>query len=250
MSSAIPPTIPGSINVDSININNVVGAVDKVVNKGFGKYVMWKTPVKVATTAPITLSGQQTIDDVACVAGDRVLVKDQVETTLNGVYVVSTIGWKRANDFALGFDAQGAFFFVKSGTVGGGNIFMNDTATVVGAALTFKLFTVKEINAETILAENVDAENVFTDNLTVMDRFTASGQICGVSTLVGGTVVVSGLEGLTSNDLFFVSRKSVDGPQGHLRAIYTSETSFTITSSEGTDIGEVYWMVVRFVGLP
>src|SRR5688572_16983536 len=36
-----------------------------------------KVPCLVATTANITLSGAQTIDDIAVVAGNRVLVKDQ-----------------------------------------------------------------------------------------------------------------------------------------------------------------------------
>ena len=39
--------------------------------------IAWKAPVRVATTASITLSGTQTIDGVAVVAGDRVLVKNQ-----------------------------------------------------------------------------------------------------------------------------------------------------------------------------
>ena len=42
-------------------------------NQGFAQ-VYAKAPVKVATTLPITLSGAQTIDGVAVVAGDRVLV--------------------------------------------------------------------------------------------------------------------------------------------------------------------------------
>ena len=49
-----------------------------------------KAPVKVATTAAITLSGAQTIDGVACVTGDSVLVKNQSSSVDNGVYVVDS----------------------------------------------------------------------------------------------------------------------------------------------------------------
>jgi len=58
-----------------------------------------KTPCRVATTAAIVLSGEQTIDGIACVDGDRVLVKDQASSVDNGVYTVSTGSWSRAPDF-------------------------------------------------------------------------------------------------------------------------------------------------------
>jgi len=45
-----------------------------------------KAPVRVGTTANITLSAAQTIDGVAVVADDRVLVKDQTDGTENGIY--------------------------------------------------------------------------------------------------------------------------------------------------------------------
>jgi hypothetical protein len=53
---------------------------------------------RVATTANITLSGTQTIDGVAVVAGNRVLVKNQTTTSQNGIYVVATGAWTRATD--------------------------------------------------------------------------------------------------------------------------------------------------------
>jgi phage-related tail fiber protein len=58
----------------------------------------WKNSVKVATTANITLSGTQTIDGVAVVVNDRVLVKNQTNTYENGVYVVDAGAWVRSAD--------------------------------------------------------------------------------------------------------------------------------------------------------
>lgn len=66
---------------------------------GLSTSVAIKPPCKVATTANITLSGEQTIDGVAVVSGDRVLVKDQTDATENGIYVVDTTAWDRAKDF-------------------------------------------------------------------------------------------------------------------------------------------------------
>jgi hypothetical protein len=57
-----------------------------------------KEPVVAATTANITLSGEQTIDNVSVVSGDRVLVKDQSAASENGIYVVASGAWSRSSD--------------------------------------------------------------------------------------------------------------------------------------------------------
>lgn len=57
-----------------------------------------KTPARVATTANITLSGPQTIDGVAVIAGERVLVKNQSTGQDNGLYDVAAGAWSRSSD--------------------------------------------------------------------------------------------------------------------------------------------------------
>jgi hypothetical protein len=57
-----------------------------------------KQSVRVATTVNIALVGAQTIDGVAVVAGDRVLVKNQTQARENGLYVVANGAWVRAKD--------------------------------------------------------------------------------------------------------------------------------------------------------
>ncbi|ROM99142.1 phage tail protein [Pseudomonas brassicacearum] len=57
-----------------------------------------KQSVRVATTANIVLSGAQTLDGIAVVAGDRVLVKSQVSAKENGIYVAANDAWVRAKD--------------------------------------------------------------------------------------------------------------------------------------------------------
>lgn len=76
-----------------------------------------KAPCRVATTANITLSGEQTIDGVAVVDGDRVLVKDQSTASENGIYTASTGNWSRARDWDGAFDVvTGTRIFVNLGT--------------------------------------------------------------------------------------------------------------------------------------
>lgn len=54
--------------------------------------------VRAGTTGAIVLSAPQTIDNVAVIAGDRVLVKNQVAGATNGIYVVKAGAWVRAVD--------------------------------------------------------------------------------------------------------------------------------------------------------
>lgn len=58
-----------------------------------------KAPCVVAAIANITLSGEQTVNTVACVAGDRVLTTAQTDTTENAILVCATGAWARASDW-------------------------------------------------------------------------------------------------------------------------------------------------------
>lgn len=92
----------------------------------------YKAPCKVATTANITLSGEQTIDDVAVTVDDRVLVKDQTDASQNGIYEVRAGAWVRAADFAHSRDVtQGTRVNVVQGTVGQGEYEVTTSGTIV-----------------------------------------------------------------------------------------------------------------------
>ena len=76
-----------------------------------------KNSVRAATTANITLSGTQTIDGVALVAGDRVLVKNQANASQNGIYVVAGGAWTRAADADASIEVTpGLVVAVEQGT--------------------------------------------------------------------------------------------------------------------------------------
>jgi hypothetical protein len=77
-----------------------------------------KASVKAATTANIAaLSGTMTIDGVALVAGDRVLVKDQTTASANGVYIVAASTWARALDLSTWDEHVAAYLFAEQGAV-------------------------------------------------------------------------------------------------------------------------------------
>ena len=106
-----------------------------------------KQAVRAATTANITLSGTQTIDGVAVVAGNRVLVKNQTTASQNGIYVVAAGAWARATDFdgSVADEVRaGDFCFVSEGTTNGDTgwvLTTNGTITVGTTSLTFAQFT-------------------------------------------------------------------------------------------------------------
>ena len=104
-----------------------------------------KASVRAATTANITLSGTQTVDGVALIAGDRVLVKDQSTASANGIYVVAAGSWSRSTDADTDAEVtSGMFTFVEEGTVNAdsGWVLSTNNPIVVGStSLTFAQFS-------------------------------------------------------------------------------------------------------------
>ncbi|HJQ58120.1 MAG TPA: hypothetical protein VJ890_14530 [Vineibacter sp.] len=103
----------------------------------------FKTPCRAATTGNIALSGLQTIDGVALAEDDRVLVKDQVAASDNGVYKAAAGAWSRAEDFDGSRDiVSGSKLFVTAGVSHGRREFYLQTAdpiTIGATALAFAL---------------------------------------------------------------------------------------------------------------
>jgi hypothetical protein len=104
-----------------------------------------KASVRAATTTSITLSGTQTIDGVALIAGDRVLVKNQGTGSENGIYVVAAGAWSRAADADASAEvSSGMFTFVEEGTSNadtGWILTTNNPITLGTTALTFTQFS-------------------------------------------------------------------------------------------------------------
>ena len=76
--------------------------------------------VNAATTANITLSGAQTIDGVAVVVTNKVLVKNQTTPSENGLYTAAAGAWTKDRSFAAG---DTYLIVVLAGTTQGGTAF-------------------------------------------------------------------------------------------------------------------------------
>lgn len=131
---------PPTENV-SMNNNRLTNVADPIspgdaVNKGFMDLLLEglnpKGAVRVATTTAIGLFGLPTIDGIALVAGDRVLVKDITAPSgrfRNGIWIAAAGVWTRATDADHGTDDPGvntsndinrAYCVVLEGTVNAG----------------------------------------------------------------------------------------------------------------------------------
>lgn len=80
-----------------------------------------------ATTANITLTGEQIIDGVNRVNGKRIVVKDQTAKSENGIYLVGT-PWTRDTDADTLNDLDHAYVFIKAGTTQAGVGFVTTTS--------------------------------------------------------------------------------------------------------------------------
>lgn len=79
-----------------------------------------KTSVSVVADSNVaTLSGEQTVDGVALVAGDRVLLTSQTDPTENGKWTVAAGAWERSPDCSSAYHCPaGAELYVRLGTYG------------------------------------------------------------------------------------------------------------------------------------
>ena len=125
VTSAIQTQLDGKLNLSggtmtgTLTLNaDAVGALEAATKQQLDAAIdgiQRKASVTVATTANITLSGEQTIDGVLT-STDRVLVKDQTDQTENGIYVSAAGAWSRSTDSNSSSELNHAITSVQSGT--------------------------------------------------------------------------------------------------------------------------------------
>lgn len=137
------PVLSGTVTVPTPS-----SATD-AANKGYVDAVATglsvKASVRAISTTNITLSGTQTVDGVALIAGDRILVAGQTTGANNGIYVVAAGAWARSTDADISAEVlPGMFTFVTEGTVNAGIGYVLVTVapiTLGSTALVFSQFS-------------------------------------------------------------------------------------------------------------
>lgn len=118
-SSTMSFDVGSTLRRATIDIVNGTDVVNKEYVDAIASGLDAKESVRVISLTDITLSGLQTIDGVALVAGDRVLVNGQSDETENGIYDVDTGAWARSADSDGNPTSEvtlGNFTFVEEGT--------------------------------------------------------------------------------------------------------------------------------------
>lgn len=154
-----------------------------------------KQSVRAATTANITLSGTQTIDGVAVIAGDRVLVKNQTTGADNGIYVCAAGSWTRATDADTSAEVTGGMFtFVEEGSTladTGWVLSTNQPITLGTTALTFAQFS----------GGGVPANYAGQSTITTVGTLTAgTWNATTIGVAYGGTGLTSAINGLVKGN--------------------------------------------------
>ena len=193
-----------------------------------------KASVRVATTENVALTGTPSIDGVAIVAGNRVLVKNQTTATQNGIYVVAAGAWARSADFDEDQEVTaGVFFFVEEGVTNGDAGFVlttNNQVTVGVSELTFTQFSgTGQIVAGAGLQKTGNELNVLV---------AASG---GIEIVADSLQLNSGLAGAgltyTNGVLNLVgtaNRITVNADSLDIASTYAGQTSITTLGTIGT----------------
>jgi hypothetical protein len=123
-SSTVGLTSPAAAAFTTASVQTSPVANTDVANKqyvdGMVAGITWKSAARAATTVDLpALSGLLTVDTVALVAGDRVLVKNQSTASQNGIYVVASGAWSRSDDANTWDEFVGAVIFIEAGSQSG-----------------------------------------------------------------------------------------------------------------------------------
>ena len=135
-------TLTGALILQADPVTGLGAATKNYVDNSIAGLV-WKGECAVATTANITLSGEQTIDGILT-SSSVVLVKNQTTASQNGRYISGTGAWVRTADSTTGAQILGeVMYIIPGGTTNGGTSFVNTNAsaiTVGTTSITYGLF--------------------------------------------------------------------------------------------------------------
>ena len=209
----------------------------------------------VGATLTAIAVGVLTVDGVAVVLNDRVLVKDEVAGANNGIYFCSVAGTAgvayvltRSTSFDSGTEISGAFTFVEEGTTLADNGFVcttNDPITVGTTAISFTQFSgAGQITAGAALTKTGNTLDVAVDgasmeiNADALRRAALTGAVtaaAGSNTTALGSFTKALLDGAVSDgDVMYVG----DAPTAHTHTLANiSDVTMTVANLNSLDDG-------------
>ena len=119
-----------------------LGAATKQYVDSVAQGLAVKGAAKYASTTNIaSLSGLIAVDGPTISSGDRILVKNQLTPSQNGIYVAAAGPWIRATDMDIGSEAVSAFVFVTSGSTNASTGWVQTTPAPITIGVTGLAFS-------------------------------------------------------------------------------------------------------------
>jgi Repeat of unknown function (DUF5907) len=206
--------------------------------------------VKAASTANLTLSGTQTVDGIALIAGDRILVKDQTTQAQNGIYSVSATAWTRVTDMDTWTEVPNAYVWVEQGTSQadtGWVVTSDQGGTLDTTAITWVQFSgAGQITAGAGLTKSantldvggtVNRITVGADTVDIAATYIGQASITTLGTITAGiwnATAIPVAYGGTGQATAKAGRETGLGAAGYYSALGPSSTGTTITVPQAT----------------
>jgi hypothetical protein len=266
----ISPNGSGDVDVSSSKIINVTNpsadqdAATKAYVDSVANGLDVKDSCRLATAAALAAvtynngngtltadaNGALTIDGVATVANDRVLIKNQASAVQNGIYKVTTIGsgsaafvLTRSPDADTAAELTGGtFFFVEEGTANADNGYVathNGTPTFGSTNIQFQQFSgAGQISAGDALTKTGNTINVAVDDSSVEVssdalRVKASGI---TNAMLAGSITNAKLAGSIANAK--LANSSITVGDGSNTTAVALGGAITYAAGEGIDVAE------------
>ena len=264
----ISPNGSGDVDVSSSKIINVTNpsadqdAATKAYVDSVANGLDVKDSCRLATAAALAAvtynngngtltadaNGALTIDGVATVANDRVLIKNQASAVQNGIYKVTTIGsgsaafvLTRSPDADTAAELTGGtFFFVEEGTANADNGYVathNGTPTFGSTNIAFQQFSgAGQISAGDALTKTGNTINVAVDDSSVeVSSDALRVKALGITNaMLAGSIATAKLAGSITNAKLSNSTISVAADSGTTNAVDLGDT-LTVSGGEGID---------------
>jgi hypothetical protein len=128
------------ISANAVTVNKIA---DGSVTDAKGSLAS-KPICRVVATSNLTLSGTQTIDGAACVAGDLVLATGQTTASGNGPWIVASGSWTRPSWYPTSGTTQAfldAVFPIREGSLNAGTVWRISTTGAITIGTTAVAFS-------------------------------------------------------------------------------------------------------------